>query len=277
MSRELKEEILHFEGIKVWDRGCARSVVNLLTPALSRRLEECRAARPELFIMDEDTLRGWFKSHSKRGITATENQLRMRFWVEYEYTMSEEKDQIDISRVVAGICSLAMFYSYVTRPEAMAWILCTPLSYEASLDDLLNTGAARMREIMSRDSTGDIPLSKLQKEIYMAAENRKMGPVVQKIAHLHGRAPGNAREVKDALEATGDSIQEKRIEELKNAQKRLAAPRKNVAKRQYPQPPPVASGPIIEAELSDPEDFSDLTEAEEPFDEGDTTVNPDDV
>lgn len=224
MSRELQTELMHFEGIKFWDRSCARSVVNLLPPALGRRLEDARSRRPELFGMDEDTLRKHFKELVGKSITATENQLRLKFWCEYELCQAQENPVMEISRVVAGLCSIAMFYAYVMRPEALAWILTPPLSYDAHLDELLNFGAARMREIMAADSTGDIKLQKLQFDIYLAAENRRMGPLTQKSLHLHAPMPGGPGRVQAAVEGNGDSVQDKRIALLKKKQKEIPPP-----------------------------------------------------
>lgn len=209
----------------------------MLTPALAHRLDECRAARPELFGKDEDTLRKHFRENLNRAISATENQLRIRFWQEYEIAVAEEKPQMDISRIVAGVCSVSMFYSYTTRPETIAWLLCVPLSYEAHLDELLNYGAAKMREIMSRDSSNDLKLSKLQFDIYLAAENRRLGALTQKNLHLHAPMPGGAGRIKGATEEIGDSIQDKRIEELRIAQRRLAAPAKHGRLPKDPLPP----------------------------------------
>lgn len=229
----------------------------MLTPALARRLNEARAACPGLFGQDEDTLRAYFKDTLKRGISATENQLRIRFWQEYEHCIAEDKSQMEISRVVSGVCTVAMFYQYVYKPETTAWLMCVPLSYEAHLDDLLNYGAAKMREIMARDSSSDIKLSKLQFEIYLAAENRRLGPLTQKSLHLHAPVPGGPQRVQSAIESVGDSIQEKRIEELKNAQKRLVAPKKT---GRLPKSPPTVE--------SIPADFSEVL---------DTLSEPDDV
>lgn len=237
MNQDLKDELSKVDGIKLWDRSCSRAVVNMLTPALAKRLDECRGQRPELFGQDEDTLRRYFKENLNRGITATENQLRIRFWQEYEMCVAEEKPQMDISRVVSGVCSVSMFYSYVTRPETIAWLLCVPLSYEAHLDDLLNYGAAKMREIMARDSSDDIKLSKLQFDIYLAAENRRLGALTQKSLHLHAPVPGGPQRVQSGVESIGDSIQDKRIEELRNAQKRKLTPAKNGRFKTLPLPP----------------------------------------
>lgn len=173
---------------------------------------------PYLFDLGEDDLREKLREIGKSP-TVTENQLRMRFWLEFENVMAVDTlGKMSIARVIQTVCTSAIFTSMLKQDKAVAWICCPPMSYESHLMELVNYGAYRMREIMQADPRNggtkiDVKLVELQRKIYEQAELRAMGAVPQKIQQLNYNI-NDPRAVARAVEERGTSQLETRIKSM---------------------------------------------------------------
>lgn len=223
-SREIEAQELNH----LWDREATHSLVNLLPQALGRRFEDARFQSPELFDLAEDEL----EKQMNRRPTATENQLRLRLWYEMETARANNLTEISVARVCAGVCSVSAFYKYAEKAESIAWLSCMPMSYETSLEELLNHGAAWARKVLAmnpEEPSGKLntKLMKLQFDIYMDAQMRMMGGYTQKqiSANVPTGGAGRVGAAKsEAIEAEGVRVLDKQVRELANQQKRLINP-----------------------------------------------------
>lgn len=76
--------------------------------------------------------------------TPTLNQLRLKFWYEYD-RISFEGGQFSIYRVAKGICNPQQLQKYMMNPEYMAYILTPIKSYEIQVHDALETALFKLR------------------------------------------------------------------------------------------------------------------------------------
>lgn len=140
--------------------------------------------RPDLFGLDEERLMEVL-ALEKRAPTATDNYLRMRFWIEYEKAHAEGR-KMQLSAVYTGVCHRAYFYSrYLERPENVAWMLTPAKDYEDSLSEALLFSTNQIREILSTphktpEGKYDLKLMELKVKIHKMIEDRKLGGVTQR-------------------------------------------------------------------------------------------------
>ena len=186
-EKNLPESSIHETSL--WDKNFPRSLINLVSEEFGKRLELAHAARPELFMMGEPELLHALKSENCQP-NLTENKIRLKFWEEYDFCQAQHQQAIRIARVVAGVVTMPVFFNMLKHPEKVAWLLCIPSAYDTHLQELMNFGARRMREIMELpleivDPKGrkriNVKLAELQAKIYFAAEVRKYGAITQKI------------------------------------------------------------------------------------------------
>ena len=140
----------------------------------------------DLFKMDEQSL---YKHLREKKLlpTATDNQLRYRFWIEYDKAQSEHKQFINMAPVFANIMDKDTFYEdYLTKHYKMAWLLCPPLDYVAKAKEALDYGMQQLREILSVstfDENGKLneKLASLKLKIVTMLDNRVNGMAKQQI------------------------------------------------------------------------------------------------
>lgn len=103
--------------------------------------------------------------------TPTMRLLRHRFWIEYHRIQENaEIFGIDIAAVCESICNPAFFIDKVFHsPHVSAWMVLPPKSYEDAMEETLNMGILRVREIFEipivtheheRDANGEITSTK---------------------------------------------------------------------------------------------------------------------
>lgn len=181
--------------IDIWDSNEPRSVVNLVPDVISSRMRAARQVSPELFTLDEQDL---FKtiSSQRRAPTATDNRLRMKFWMEYDYCQAFFLKGIEVSRVVAGVCHREYFYhNYLMSPSRVAWMLCPPISYALKNKEALEFGIDQLRDILAYphvkpNGTLDTQAARIKAQIVAMIDNRVNGAVLQKTMNLNVDANG---------------------------------------------------------------------------------------
>lgn len=204
----------------VYDTNDPRSVLRLVS-------ESFRAAilslPPEFRDLSE---REYQVTHRP---SAQENRLRMSFWREYDVAQ-EMMVPINMTGVYAGICTRDYFYGVVLRrPNIVGWMIIPPAKYEVMIEEALDFGIGKLREIMDlplTDSKGRVNVRLCDTIIRATAmlDMRMRGAYVQRSEHknLNFNMQGDTKDLQKL--AAGASMEEieTRIRNLESKGKRLA-------------------------------------------------------
>lgn len=226
MAHEPKNEIVIAPAL--WDVGNPEGIYKRLPKNLGDYFFEARMKRPDLFDIGEDELRERIRTSFGRGPGTTENVLRLRFWMEYFSAFADQhRRNISVSSICAGFCDPQTFYAYMKRPEGAAWIACQPMTHETHLEEMLNYGASRAREIMGVSPLDpvtkkvDVKLARLQMDLYHAAELRALGAIPQVQKNLNYNVSGAGSAMAKAIEEKGTISLENKIEAMENGERAL--------------------------------------------------------
>lgn len=206
-----------------------RSIVALLSPAVSAQIKKIIEERPELFNRDEHDLLKLLRD-MKASPNATDNRLRLSFWNEYERAQTEQLDGMRVSNIHNGICTHQYFLErYLQQPERVAWLLCPPTNYEKALDEALCFGVEQLREILALplyDAKGKLntALASLKERIVSRLDERKNGSIVQRSLSV---AVGDGKlddELKQRLLSSSMEEIQKRLKALAKRDRLQATP-----------------------------------------------------
>ena len=172
--------------IYVWDTSNPKSVINLVPEKMRERMHEALWSRGDLFELDEQDL---FKRLRKDGIqpTATDNRVRLKFWVEYDRVHQHGYKSMVIDQIVSNVCSREYFDKfYLRRAEKVAWLLCPPVDYATKATEALAFGLEQMREVLEMNhwmANGKIDYKLLEAKIkvFKMLDDRLQGQAVQRI------------------------------------------------------------------------------------------------
>lgn len=174
------------ESADIFGKDNPRSVYNLVTDRVRDGIDKLQEKFPDLLGLPEKSLR-----HSLQKLNAqpdiTDNQLRLKFWQAYEECQARGHKAMSIQNVCAGICDREWFHEkYLQNPMKLAWILCVPTNYVVVIDEALQYGIMRMRDILEMNVidpvTGKVNNSLLQMQLKIVTmlDARKHGAVVQR-------------------------------------------------------------------------------------------------
>lgn len=225
--RSLEEKL----DASIWDRADSRSVISLVPEGVALKFEKAKELLPDLFSLDEQDL--WKRLYGmERTPNATDNRLRLKFWMEYEYAASIDGAYINMARVAAGICTKDHLHnSYLKDAARVAWLLCLPVSYGVKVEEALEFGLDQLRDLLAKphshkDDLGreftDTKLGSLKLGIVNMLDARAKGAVVQKAMTVHAWADGaQARKISNAVMPDTMEALEKRLEDLRKREKQF--------------------------------------------------------
>lgn len=186
------EPVEREEAIKIWDNENPGSVVNMVPERVSKRFAEALSKEPLAFELDEQSLAVALRK-KKCMPTATDNRLRLKFWIEYDRCKALGLSKMEMNNIYAGVCSDEFFYNHYLRAYTrVAWLLCPPVAYSAKLTECLDYSLDQLREILSLSiyktgddgtETGEIDLNlcKLKAGIHKMLDDRANGMGTLKI------------------------------------------------------------------------------------------------
>jgi hypothetical protein len=211
--------------VDLFERMNPRSLINLLPDGVQSDLIEATRAKPELFTMDERTLFLHLRAQAIQP-TPTDNRLRLSFWVEYDRAQFEVT-KMNMTPIYAGVCVRQYFYStYLKNAWKVAWLLCPPTNYVKKLEEALDFGIDRMRDILEMspmDERGkpNVKLMELQTKITIALDQRAKGSYTQRIEQKSVNlqiGTSDKAVAQAALTGSMDEIQ-KRMKELERRER----------------------------------------------------------
>lgn len=225
MDKNLPAEIADPRPADLWDRTEDRSVINLVPNAVAAAMIDASKSKPELFGLDERDLFAALKRMEKTP-SPTDNRLRMAFWLEYDRSQMEMKP-MNMTNVFAGVCTKQLFYgNYLHSAERVAWLLCPPVKYIVKIEEALDFGLDRMRDILSipvqePGRPVNVKLAELQAKIVAMLDQRSKGAVTQRIEQRNMNLNISTNDKKVAQAAVENSMValEKRLKELERRER----------------------------------------------------------
>jgi hypothetical protein len=203
---------------RVWAQDDARSVLRLAPESFKRRMAEM----PEEFKnLDEPGLRKLITP------TATDNQLRISFWLEYDRVQRELASKMEMTAILRGVITEDYFYTTYSKDlKRIAWVLIPPKSYTVKLTEMLELGLERLRDILVMDPNEkggkkNTKLMELQLKIAAMMDMRLNGAIAQKLqveqknTNLTYQLRGTAQEIQNLVETRNMEDIDKKLEALR--------------------------------------------------------------
>lgn len=155
--------------------------------------------------------------------TPSLNRLRLSFWKEYESCQAHLRRMLFINIAHEIGMPMQAAKTLMDRPENLAWILCPPASYDAYLEESLQHGMKRLREILELplfDANGnpDQGTAGLILKTVAFIDMRVKGGIVQKNLNLNVGDAKTARDLRPIVDALSLDELENKIKELENRQ-----------------------------------------------------------
>lgn len=211
--------------LSITDAENSRSIVRLVPPAVSQLFQDHIFTHEEFFNLDEKELYKRLRDTNAQP-SPTDNRLRLKFWMEYDRVQDRQESQINITNVVAGICSREFFYkNYLKNPYKCAWLLCPPAGYMVKAEEALEFSLEQLRDLLEQPHIGaggkvDTKLGELKVKIFAMLDARVKGAVVQKNLNLNV-STSNDSVAKAAVASTTDDMR-RQLKELER-RNRVAA------------------------------------------------------
>lgn len=212
---------------QILDLENPRSPVNLCPEPMREQIITAFYHRPKLFSLDEKSLHDLLILENKKP-TATDNRLRMKFWLEYDRVVSPNQTQngyrtVSPSIITSGVCSTQFFTSrYLKYPEKVAWMLTVPTTYQVLTEEALIYGLDQLRDILAMDNyleikggkkIPNVKLLELKAKIVTMLDMRIMGGHTQRIEQKSMNlqiTANNTVDISKTMEtSTMDQIEEK--------------------------------------------------------------------
>lgn len=222
------DRVRESEPVVLFDREDPRALMNLLPKQVVKAVEDALFddKNKELFGMDELTLYKYIKQDETMSITPTDNRLRLKFWMEYDYCQAFHTKGIDWKRVIAGICTYENFFrNFLKKPHKVAWLLCPPTGYAVKVNESLEFGIDQLRDILEIPHTvggkTDHKLGELKSKIVALLHVWQKGAPVQRaiVANLTGNAAAQAAGYKGTEKSM--EAMERKLKELEKKEKEL--------------------------------------------------------
>jgi hypothetical protein len=175
------------ETIIIWNKDEPRAVINLVPPMMAERMAALYIQDEEIFTMTEAALfQRLCKSKSRP--TASDNRLRLNFWLAYDECIMTNRDRITLEQICGNMCSLEFFTrNYLIEPNKLSWLLVPPVNYGMKMVEAVDSGLDQMRGILDLEhidyETGKIDhkLLAIKVTIFKLLDDRTHGAAVQKI------------------------------------------------------------------------------------------------
>lgn len=208
-----------------FNRTDPQALINRVGPSVQAAMCDAQKREPDLFGLDERELFQVLRA-SGRLPTPTDNQLRLKFWLEYEHAQSEARP-MSMGNVYAGICSAQFFNTkYLHSPTRVAWMLTIPSNYDVMMEEGVSYGISLLRSYLDIDAMPggkpNLKLMELQTKIVLMLDMRLKGGHTQRTEtkSLNLNVSTTDRKVAQATQELSMEALEKRIKELDRRDKK---------------------------------------------------------
>lgn len=167
-------------------------------------------------------LLGWSEDKIERTykhkITTRDRIFKTALWREYQWAL-DNKRTIVILQVIRGVCPERYYYGHILKtPWLLKWMLHPPVSYEASMEEMLDASTSRLREILalplySENGKVDHRTLSLQIKIHELVVNRVKG-VNPHTLNINQKSLNVNASAADAARLNGKDIENLSLKEL---------------------------------------------------------------
>lgn len=199
-----------------------RALINIVPRAFADALLKSYEEKPEWFGVAERDL--WKTLRSENMLpNQSDNQLRMKFWMEYDMAQAEGRN-VNMKAVVAGVCSEQYLHqAYLRSPAKMAWLMTPPANYLITVEEALDAGLKQLRSILDVDPVGpsgkvDTKLAEIQLKVVAMLDARVKGAVVQKTMNLHANVP--AKKLTEITETRSMEELDRRLKDIERRRRK---------------------------------------------------------
>jgi hypothetical protein len=174
----------------IWDTKNPRSLINLVPNNIKEAMLRLIHERPDLCDLDETALRRKVVAETGLRYTATDNQIRFRFWLEYDRCARYE-DKMLSKNIAANVVSVEFFSkTFLKSIVRVCWMLCPIVDFEAKATEALCSGIDEMREIMAMPNlnskgTPDYKIINAKIAIFKMIDARVNGAAVQRTLNVN--------------------------------------------------------------------------------------------
>jgi hypothetical protein len=211
--------IASFNDARSDDKENPRHVLNLVPEAVRNAMERIPA---EFLAMDEDELEA---RAPRQKWTLVDRRLRTAFWIEYARAQ-DTGSNMQISNVFNGTCSRNYFYGTIMENKIkLAYLMRPPADYTIAMEESLNFGVARLREILdfplwAKDKDGierpDVKVAEVILKTVTLIDQRVKGAVIQRIEQKNLNVNMGAKGTQEAEAISVDEI-DRKLAELSQA------------------------------------------------------------
>ncbi len=172
----------------------ARSALSLLPDEEQFIIESHLKRNKDLFELSEKVLTNRM-SQMGYDVSATENLLRNKFWLEYDHVVTCGFPKLRLDEVIRGVCSFKFFReSFLSNQYLVAFLMLPPVNFKTRQEETLLFALDKMRAILDLPMyrpNGDINLQvvKAQMGVYAIMEKRVQDGGVQKTMNAHAILP----------------------------------------------------------------------------------------
>lgn len=225
------------------------AVINLVPPSLKTAIEDAFFELEHLFHCDERELFMELKRNNRMP-SATDNRVRLKFWVEYDRVCSLAGGRMNMQNVIAGVCSQELWHKYLKNPYKVAWLMCVPTGYLIKAEEALEFGLEQLRDVLSISHvlSGDRVDHKLintKLKIVQMLDLRVKGAPVQRSVHAHVSGAEAKGIIAQGAGETEESLM-RQLKQLEAANRRAAnLPQVKDVEAEVSQPPTAAGDSVL--------------------------------
>ncbi len=178
-------KILEYENprqeISILDESNPSAIVNKLGSPLF--VEAVKKVPLELWEKDPRTLNKLVRP------SPSLNRCRLNFWMAYSTSVRTGR-KINMDDIVAGVMTKDLFYATIMNiPKNLAWLLCPVMEYRSSLEESLDVGIRKIREMLDVevvDENGrlDAKAAMVVLKAFQMIDERYNGGIVQKTFNI---------------------------------------------------------------------------------------------
>lgn len=158
-----------------------RSLINLVPTFLRDQLRGL--SHSYLSLSERELEERLFQGELPDGTSAS---IKLQFWDEYDTVQRHNEPCMQITRILAGIGTVAWFKRFIADELRLAWLIRLPSGYDIGLRDIHALSLRRMREAMQLNACKDpdkpnVKLMEVQFKIAQHVDMRLKGAVIQRV------------------------------------------------------------------------------------------------
>jgi len=204
----------------IFDENNPDALINIVPDRVKPVLIRMKAKMPRVLYCTEGELRETLNPDER------DERVRLAFWDEYNHSTHIKKG-MSLTAILHGVMSWEAWVTvYEKSDRKMMWVLCPPVSYQASMRQLIHKGAERLLEIMSLpivDENGKVDHKTVLNilKCFQLVDLRVKGAITQKV-QIQQQSYNVHASIQHPMPGDAQALQHLSLEELEKLEKRIA-------------------------------------------------------